>query len=392
MRYLKILLIWLFTITSISVMADDPITSESNDLPNGASRFSASGRDYKDSLYSASDVDFFKLTIDVPGNLTLKLGQKSPGVDPNLAWQVDIYSEDNLANSFYSTRLQETSLSTEFEIGLSKGVFYVKVSSSNPEFAPLGGYVLTGYFEESDYFEKTPNFSPESATAVTPGQIYSGNLAASGMADYYRFSLTADDIITVVLSQTTPGLNPNIGWVLSLYSQETLNAPLQEIVLPETVKSAALPATLPTGVYYIRVGSLNESFASTGRYQLQVAVTNTVVDTGNCAQVLAYAQSPMTNDWVVFPSPCDVPFGWFTTLSMPADVGNLSSLTDPAHASVMPISTDGTSFLLKVPAVDVPNAQGGIDVFSTEIQIQVIDPSVPTLKLDLISLEPVIAP
>jgi hypothetical protein len=391
MRYVNILIIGLFAIVPMLAVADDPITSESDDSPSNANRFSASGRDFKESLYSASDLDFFKLTTKVAGNLTLKLGQKSPGVDPNLAWQVDIYSEVDLANSFYSARLQETSLSTEFEIGLSAGTFYIKVSSANPEFAPLGGYTLTGYFEESDYFEKTPNYSPELATSIVPGQLYSGNLPSSVTADYFRFSLTTEDIITLSLSQTTPGLNPNVGWILSLYSQETLNAPLQEVILPETIKSAALSASLPAGVYYVRVGSLNGNTTSAGRYQLQVALTNTVVDTGSCAQVLAYAQSPMTNDWVVFPSPCDVPPGWFTTLSMPADIGDLSTLTNPEHASVTPISADGTTFLLKVPAVDVPNAQGSVDVFSTEIQIQVLDPTIPTLKLDLISLEPVIA-
>lgn len=391
MRYLMGLLVCSLAIIPTLTIADNPITSEANDTPTGASRFSASGRDYKDSLYSASDVDFFKVSVNTPGNLTVHLGQKAPGVNPNLAWQVDIYSEDDLASSFYTTKLQETSLSTEFEIGLDKGTFYIKVASSHPEFAPLGGYILNGYFEESDYFEKTPNNTPELATAITPGQIYSGNVSMAATADYYRFSLTADDTITVSLSQTTPGLNPNIGWVLSLYSQETLSAPLQEVALPETIKSAALSASLPAGVYYVRAGSLDSNTASIGRYQLQVTALNTGVDTGVCAQVLAYAQNPMTNNWVVFPTPCDVPVGWFTTLSIPDNVGDLSTVTDPQHASVMPISADGTTFSLKVPAVDVPNASGGIDVFSTEIQIQVIDPTVPTLKLDLISLNPVVS-
>lgn len=357
MRYTVLML---FLLASMSTWADE----EPNDKPDGAERIS--GRKTS-ALSSATDVDFFTFSIrkdsknpdhDTSGNMTVNLSQKSPpGTQPKSGWRLDLYSGTDLGNSLYTAMLPETSLSVQFEQGLSPGTYYYKISSLDSEMAPTKEYTLKHTWEESKNYEKNPNDQPSTATPINLNEAYWGNLSTSKDADFYRFGLLNNDHIILTFQQDAPGANATIGWRVGLFSENSLSVPIQTADMPATTKSVVLEADLTIGVYYVRViplpqpeptdtsgnsgdsGSTGDSgnsgsgdSSTTGstnkpdsekapigqRYQLTVkAVTFTG---GNlCPLTMMYGQNPTTMHWTAFPSECDVPPGWFSTTIAPID-------------------------------------------------------------------------
>lgn len=305
------------------------LAQEENDTPEGAERTSASGRKTGE-LYTSEDVDFFTFDIrkdrnnpehNTSGNLTVQFSQEAPlGADVTVGWQIGLYAEEDLANSLYTAILPETQLELTFEQALAPGRYYYKVSSLHTEKVSSKEYTLAGSWEESEFYEKPPNETPNEATPVKVNNIYTGNLSTDNDIDFYKFTLTTSDTVTILFKQDTPSADATVGWNVGLFAESSVGTPLQEVSVPATRKSALLQANLGTGAYYIRVWALTESKkAPKGqRYQLQlVAPTG---EAGNlCPKVFTYAQNPVTTRWIAFPSHCDVPIGWFSTqIHLPA--------------------------------------------------------------------------
>jgi len=342
-----------------------PATDEADNVPQGANRFLMGGRGVEKTLDSVADVDFFKFSLRDPGNIVLELSQKAPRTDPSIGWRVDLYSENDLARGIATILVPETALSSTVPQGLNKGDYYIKISSLSAKNPTLTPYNLKATFEKSDYFEKSPNQTPANATMIQFNQRYVGNLSYISEVDYYRFSLTADDLVSIKLNQDNPGVNSTLGWTLALFSSQTLDVPLQSVNMPETVASASLPVNLPltAGVYYLRVNSLNPQGVSSNNYQLTVNATSQGDPNLVCAEVIAYGQHPVTARWVAFPSPCDVPTGWVSQLTAPEGV-NLQatvSMKRPRFAA--------ETSLLDIPAVEIPNATGIIEVYQAQLRL-----------------------
>lgn len=346
---------------------ETPTTTATNadNVPQGANRFSASGRGVERELGSVADVDFYKLTLRDSGNLTLELSQKNPRTNAAIGWRADLYSENDLAHSMTTVLMPETALSSKKQLGLTNGNYYIKVSSLNLEAPALTTYNVKASFDKGDNFEKAPNQNPATATPLQFNQRYLGNLSYTSEVDYYRFSLTADDLVSITLNQDNPGVNSTLGWTLTLFSAQSLDVPLQSINMTETMSAASLPPSLPltAGVYFLRVNSINPQEVSEHSYQLTVNATSQGDPTIVCAQVIAYGQHPVTQRWVAFPTPCDVPIGWVSQIAAPAGV-NLqatSSMKRPYFAS--------DTSLLDIPAVEIPDATGAIEVYQAQLRL-----------------------
>jgi hypothetical protein len=351
--------------------------TDSDNIPQGANRFSASGKGVERELGSATDVDFYKLTLRDAGNITLELNQKNPRTNSLVGWRADLYSENDLAHSLTTVLMPETMLSSKNQQGLSSGNYYIKVSSLHPEVPVLTTYNIRALFEKSDNFEKAPNQTPATATPVQFNQRYLGNLSYASEVDYYRFNLTADDTVTINLNQDNPGINSALGWALTLFSAQSLDAPLQAVNMTETMSSAGLPPNLPlpTGEYFLRVHSLNPQAVSANSYQLTVNAASQGDANRVCAQVIAYGQNPVTLRWVAFPTPCDVPAGWFSQIAAPTgvDLQATSTMKRPYFAA--------ETSLLDIPAVEIPDATGKIEVY--QAQLRLISTQ-PTFQFELV--------
>jgi hypothetical protein len=278
-----------------------------------------------------------------------------------VGWRVDLYAEEDLANSLHTTTLPETQLEATFEQALAPGRYYYKVSSLHAEKVSSKEYTLSGSWEESEFYEKPPNETPNAATTLKVNNIYSGNLSTDKDIDFYKFTLTTNDTVTVLFKQDAPGAVATVGWDVGLFAESSVGNPLQEANVPATRKSAILQANLSAGAYYIRVWALAESKkAPTGRrYQLQVSVPTG--EAGQlCPRVFTYAQNPLTTRWVAFPSHCEIPNGWFNTQQrLPA------TPTCPSTYA----SYRGAGGLLRIPEVEAFTETGdSLGVWRAELQ------------------------
>jgi hypothetical protein len=373
-----------------------PITSEENDTPSKGKFFTPVGRGFRDSLYSPTDVDFFRLYLKSNGNLTFSIEQKQPGTSPNGGWQVDVYPENDLAKSIHSVTLPETRLSASFQEGLPGSaeklgtLYYIRVSSLNPASTPLGEYSISGNFTESENFEKFPNESPAVANSVALNTQYSGNLSSATDMDYFRFSVATDDQATIKFSQAVPGVDGNIGWTVGLFGENDLTNPIQSAGLAATMTSIQLDTPLKAGTYYLVVTSKNTAAAPTENYQFLVQ-TASGGGTIACAQVITYGQHPITGRWVTFPTPCEIPLGWNVSATAPDGVQDMCA-DKSSHASFTPeLGADGNlaGGLVNIPALDVPNASGGMDVFNVQIKATTLPTDPVTFGLDLVGITPV---
>lgn len=346
-------------------------SSEEDDLPDGAHRLFDSGRADREELLSSQDIDYFYLDLEDEGGgyLHVTLSQRTPGTKAVLGWRLELYSENDLTDSLYSTELPESSLSTDYYIGLDAQKYFFKVTSIHPDFVPTTPegenvtYYLSAELTEKTFFEKTPNKTPETATALQLNKTTLGGLSFADDVDFFRFALTNDDAITVKLAQDRPGTDATIGWRLALFAETDLATPLQVFNLTDSSLVNQVQTNLTTGVYYIRVSSIDASRVPKTPYQLTVNAASLGNADIVCAQVITYAQNPLTNRWVAFPTPCDVPNGWFSSLTPPAGVEELFTVKSPVHASFSP-----ETGILTIPALDIPGEYNRIEVYSGKLR------------------------
>ncbi|RKZ38773.1 MAG: hypothetical protein DRQ49_13420 [Gammaproteobacteria bacterium] len=390
------------TLMIFGLVALAPPLAMAEDVGDTPGEAKSISRSVKDTLTSAADVDFYKFTIranrDNPdsssGNLTVTLSQKAPpSFNPQSGWQVDLYTEANLANVLYTAILPETSLEVDFEQGLSPGTYYLRVYSLDSAVFPAAEYTLEKSWEESPYYEKQPNDKPDSANAIIFNEVYYGNLSSESDVDFYRFGLEVPDLVTISLSQKTPSFDSTIGWQLSLFSQS------QTVDVPSTTLSGTLQANLEAGMHYLFVKPLPQEVpeevaedeteaeetekeekletAPVGRrYELLVTAPSVPQQqSSECPFVFTYAQNPLTNRWASFSTPCDVPVGWASQQTAPETF----EVCPSPHASYTLPQMDelGTPIAgrVKIPLLDYEDEQGNAYILRVElVQTPSIDP------------------
>jgi hypothetical protein len=362
------------------------IAEDAGETPKEANKIN---KNSKETLLSAADLDFYKFAIstdrenpdhDTSGNLIVTLSQKAPpGIRSEAGWQVKLFSETDLAHPLYTAVLPETSLEVEFEQGLSLGTYYFQVSSLDDTVFPEAEYTLAKLWEETPYYEKQPNDKAEDATAIIVNQLYYGNLSSGGDVDFYRFGLdTPDSAITISLGQEAPAFDSTIGWQLTLLTGN----PSQTINVPSSTLSGTLQANLDAGTHYIAVGALPQDEgtiekAPVGRrYQLKVEAPSVAPPPAQeaCPFVFTYGQNPQTNRWASFPTPCDVPAGWFSQQTAPDSF----EVCPSPHASYTLPQVDESGNMtgpgkVKIPLLDFKGENGNTLVLRVELLQEALD-------------------
>lgn len=249
MRYVILILNLLLTLPALA--------QDENNSPEQAQAISLGG-DYQETLESADDVDFFKLSsTSQEGNLTITLSQDTVGTDSESGWKLEFLIEQEVDKSIQSLQtltLPQTELSKQLQQFISKGKYYLKVSSLNGN-VPSPPYTLQTHLavtaENNDVAEK--------ASAFLLNRTYKELLYSAADTDYFLLdSRDKEGELTLTLGhEESSGSASDLGWRLEFFAEGNLAQSLQTVTLSQADTSAQLQQTLAKGKYYLKVSSLN---------------------------------------------------------------------------------------------------------------------------------------
>lgn len=240
--------------------ADSSWESEYNDTSKNANAISAN-KVYHGSLQSAADVDWFKSTSADYFNMTLKAnGEIDTTYAVNDGWTVSVY--DSALTCLTSFDVTTAGTSINFPV---TGTVYVKVESAanyNWEVAPDHFYYDLKVTSVVDgLWENEYNETIATATAITQGKTYTGNLMSSGDVDYYKVKTTSKAFAVVFdVRSDEVGVDSVLdGWNISVYPKDS-NTPIDSFTVKSlgTTRSFTLPyakgneyyIVVKTGVQY----------------------------------------------------------------------------------------------------------------------------------------------
>ncbi len=190
-------------------------------------------------------------------------------------------------------------------IGLSKGKYFIKVSSYVDGTHPL--YALSVSTYEAHGFESEYNDSMQSADIIELGKEYKGDSTSEGDADFFKFTLTQPDDVEIVFTDAVSSSTPHY----SLYAMDRDGKVLQEKALTST---NTLSLSLAAGEYYFEIVCPAKKYLSELGYRFTVNAkkTHNAPETKPETPKDDFVQAPSDNDECTVPNFSDVtPEKWY---------------------------------------------------------------------------------
>lgn len=203
------------------------------------------------SLWTRSDVDYYKVSLDEAGSVSLSFNH--PEISGGEYWNILMSDEEGetvLEYSSVSTASQEKSVNTY----LDKGMYYICVKSPQPNVSYSNAdYMLTvNYRRNYGQFETEPNDTSKTATLITTANKgITGSLFDKTDSDYYRLSLIYGGEVAINFTHENIASSAQY-WEVSLYSG-TGRKLISEKVSGSDDNVGICETELAPGIYYIRV-------------------------------------------------------------------------------------------------------------------------------------------
>ncbi|NJO17768.1 MAG: hypothetical protein HC877_19150 [Thioploca sp.] len=287
--------------------------------------------EYNDRLSTEKEVDFFKFNLPADGNVIVTFRHEELSDNANVHWNVYLYSEADIELPLGSMAIKATDRKASFSTGIGAGTYLIKITpqyyNNNSDVVQYwwdDQYFLAVNFEESDFYEKSPNHDPNQATMIELNTEYSANLAPKGDVDFFTFSLPVDGKVNLSFRHSELG-GSDTYWNIYLYEEKNLEAAIKSIAIKgseQSVSSGEVP--INAGLYFIKITpQYYTGVLATGsdvrywwwdQYFLKV---QTDVAQPVCPQVITYGKNPVSGNWISFPTPCDVPENWVTQNTKP---------------------------------------------------------------------------
>ena len=211
---------------------------------------------YSDVLADSDDVDFYKLTPDSNGKLSIHFGHTYG--DSSDGWEVITYKyQDGEYLELSDTVIQlkdNENIELPF-VGAQQGCkYYIKVKGYYGD-AVNKKYTIKTTFTRSEQYEKEENNSYSSATEMGMNSTYTGTLNNKSDVDIYRIISSGDGKIALTFEHTYA--EDSSGWNVIIYRyangeyQELSN----EIIEQKDSEVYQLPyiGAVSNGVYYVKI-------------------------------------------------------------------------------------------------------------------------------------------
>lgn len=228
----------------------DSYEKETNDQLETANKINVNEY-FIGNLQTDKDVDYFKINIKNKGKINFSFEHEK--IDSgNRLWEVYLLDgiNDSIIISLFSTG-REAALDSDFA-RIPPGEYYIKIKSyhySNDD------YKLKINFEnEFNSYESENNNAFSSANAIAIGQEYTGNIQTENDVDYYCFTVTQTQDLTLLFSHWLLESN-NCYWEIYLVDGNNDNNITNLRVNGSSGSASSLVENISPGEYYIKVKS-----------------------------------------------------------------------------------------------------------------------------------------
>lgn len=263
---------------SVDYTTNELWETEANNLSADATVINANTT-YTGALYCSEDEDWYKVTTDKAGKLTLdfKLSDDADVEEIDHGWMVYIMdSQMNILKKYTDIKGDATFDILPFEAG----TYYVRVDADydyNDSTAPTDcGYTICMNHVYDASWESEYNDEKAKSDTITANKVYSGTLYKSDDVDWYKVTTTKAGKMQVVfnLDESVNLDDVHYGWKIKIYDA-SLNILKEYTDIKSNMKSAILPFT--KGTYYVEVSAdydYNDTTAPTDCiYKLKFAHT-----------------------------------------------------------------------------------------------------------------------
>ncbi|MGG4491644.1 cell wall-binding repeat-containing protein [Metabacillus idriensis] len=200
-------------------------------------------KDYKGIIQDVyNDTDYYKFTLDQPGNVELKVDNKSGS-----RWDAVIMDGNGKEYGDLETISGSSASGTSnFNIGLPKGTYYVQVNNGSEQVE----YKFHLKYTKSNFYEKEFNDNTAAANSIELNQYYTGNIENYyNDVDYFRLTLKEAGNISVNVKQ-----KPGSRWYVAVMNSSGTDLASFETAGNDYASGeTAIPVGLPAGDYYIEI-------------------------------------------------------------------------------------------------------------------------------------------
>lgn len=169
---------------------------EANDTLTAANALT-SGKTIGGSIATASDKDYYKVTMKKRGYLQVKLSHGNTGSTAT-HYQMEVLNQDG-SKLYKTSNAGVDTTCNSGKIGLEKGTYYVLISVASTLYT--GDYKLKVTTKAASNWESEVNGDTATADKITVGKEMNGIISSySGDLDYYKFTLDKAAYINVSLT------------------------------------------------------------------------------------------------------------------------------------------------------------------------------------------------
>ena len=201
-----------------------------------------------------ADEDWFSFTLPKDGYISLTFGHESQIVGSSNYWATAFYTSDNsIIDAWTNWEGNTTVDGSTYKIGLPAGTYYLCVDKASSYSDQT--YHFTVNFTASNVWEKERNDSLSAANQVPLNTEISGSLMKTADDDWYSFTLTADDTVTLVFGHDyINSSNSNSYWATAFYSSDnSIIGKWTYWAGNTTTDGTATSVSLAKGTYYLYV-------------------------------------------------------------------------------------------------------------------------------------------
>lgn len=242
---------------NIKTVEDKSWEQEGNDTADTSTPVVA-GKTYNGNLYWYNDVDYYKYKVDHFGYFNIDFSVADVTVDAMDGWKVELYNAAT-GKCIYSNMLTTNATlpsfnfkkGTELYIAISEDYFiYTNEVPVWQQYSINIKTVEDKSWEQESLISSDESWSSrsKSATSISLGKKYNGNMCVADDNDLYKFSIDKNGYVTVKFDPDDVEANTGEGYVVNILTKTGTK------VSENVVKSVAnIKTYLKKGTYYIEI-------------------------------------------------------------------------------------------------------------------------------------------